>query len=149
KKLPELSRSLGQAVSEFRKGVTTATDDPPQPAPPVAASTAEITDSRQSSGPTVGEGAPTVNRTEPAQETPKQDHRPYRLSLLRGAASHALDHAEEIRELQGLRQVVREPGGQDAMPILEPRPGRQRDNGNRPLLSALVLLDPLQQTKSV
>lgn len=76
KKLPELSRSLGQAVSEFRKGVTTATDDPPQPAPPVAASTAEITDSRQSSGPTVGEGAPTVNRTEPAQENPKQDHRP-------------------------------------------------------------------------
>jgi TatA/E family protein of Tat protein translocase len=34
KKLPELSRSLGQAMSEFKKGVTgTAADEQP-PAPP-------------------------------------------------------------------------------------------------------------------
>ena len=31
KKLPELSRSLGQAVSEFKKGLV---DEPPPPPPP-------------------------------------------------------------------------------------------------------------------
>ena len=35
KKLPELSRSLGQAMSEFKKGVT-GTSDEPLPAPPAA-----------------------------------------------------------------------------------------------------------------
>jgi len=35
KKLPELSRSLGQAMSEFKKGVTGASDEQP-PAPPAA-----------------------------------------------------------------------------------------------------------------
>jgi TatA/E family protein of Tat protein translocase len=35
KKLPELSRSLGQAMSEFKKGVTGTSDEPP-PAPPAA-----------------------------------------------------------------------------------------------------------------
>ena len=35
KKLPELSRSLGQAMSEFKKGVTGTADEQP-PAPPVA-----------------------------------------------------------------------------------------------------------------
>jgi TatA/E family protein of Tat protein translocase len=35
KKLPELSRSLGQAMSEFKKGVTATSDEPP-PAPPAA-----------------------------------------------------------------------------------------------------------------
>ena len=33
KKLPELSRSLGQAMSEFKKGVTGTADEQP-PAPP-------------------------------------------------------------------------------------------------------------------
>ena len=34
KKLPELSRSLGQAMSEFKKGVATGgQDEPPPPAP--------------------------------------------------------------------------------------------------------------------
>ena len=39
KKLPELSRSLGQAVSEFRKGLTTPEEPPgeaPAPADPAA-----------------------------------------------------------------------------------------------------------------
>jgi TatA/E family protein of Tat protein translocase len=35
KKLPELSRSLGQAMSEFKKGVT-GTSDEHAPAPPAA-----------------------------------------------------------------------------------------------------------------
>ena len=35
KKLPELSRSLGQAMSEFKKGVTGTADEHP-PAPPAA-----------------------------------------------------------------------------------------------------------------
>ena len=35
KKLPELSRSLGQAMSEFKKGVTGTADEQP-PAPPAA-----------------------------------------------------------------------------------------------------------------
>ena len=35
KKLPELSRSLGQAMSEFKKGVTGSSDEQP-PAPPAA-----------------------------------------------------------------------------------------------------------------
>ena len=34
KKLPELSRSLGQAMSEFKKGVSTGADEPPPPATP-------------------------------------------------------------------------------------------------------------------
>ena len=33
KKLPELSRSLGQAMSEFKKGVTGTTDEQPPAAP--------------------------------------------------------------------------------------------------------------------
>ena len=32
KKLPELSRSLGQAISEFKKGVATGGQDEPEPA---------------------------------------------------------------------------------------------------------------------
>ncbi len=32
KKLPELSRSLGQAMSEFKKGVATGADEPASPA---------------------------------------------------------------------------------------------------------------------
>ena len=32
KKLPELSRSLGQAMSEFKKGVATGGDEPASPA---------------------------------------------------------------------------------------------------------------------
>jgi sec-independent protein translocase protein TatA len=35
KKLPELSRSIGQAMSEFKKGVTGTSDEQP-PAPPAA-----------------------------------------------------------------------------------------------------------------
>ena len=31
KKLPELSRSLGQAMSEFKKGVATGADESPAP----------------------------------------------------------------------------------------------------------------------
>jgi TatA/E family protein of Tat protein translocase len=31
KKLPELSRSIGQAMSEFKKGVATGTPDEPEP----------------------------------------------------------------------------------------------------------------------
>jgi len=31
KKLPELSRSLGQAISEFKKGVATGGQDEPEP----------------------------------------------------------------------------------------------------------------------
>ena len=34
KKLPELSRSLGQAMSEFKKGVSTGADEPAPPATP-------------------------------------------------------------------------------------------------------------------
>jgi TatA/E family protein of Tat protein translocase len=40
KKLPELSRSLGQAMSEFKKGVTGTPDEQP-PAPPAAPVKAE------------------------------------------------------------------------------------------------------------
>jgi TatA/E family protein of Tat protein translocase len=36
KKLPELSRSLGQAMSEFKKGVATGAHDEPAPAAPPA-----------------------------------------------------------------------------------------------------------------
>ena len=36
KKLPELSRSLGQAMSEFKKGVTGTADEQPPPPPPTA-----------------------------------------------------------------------------------------------------------------
>ena len=42
KKLPELSRSLGQAMSEFKKGVATGSDDAPaQPAPPATPEAAQ------------------------------------------------------------------------------------------------------------
>ena len=43
KKLPELSRSLGQAVSEFKKGVTASKEDEPAPpaGPPPPAEVAE------------------------------------------------------------------------------------------------------------
>jgi TatA/E family protein of Tat protein translocase len=42
KKLPELSRSLGQAMSEFKKGVSTgATDEPTPPSTPPAAEPAK------------------------------------------------------------------------------------------------------------
>jgi len=34
KKLPELSRSLGQAMSEFKKGVSTGAQDEPVPPAP-------------------------------------------------------------------------------------------------------------------
>ena len=37
KKLPELSRSLGQAMSEFKKGVSGAADEQPPAAPTPAA----------------------------------------------------------------------------------------------------------------
>jgi TatA/E family protein of Tat protein translocase len=37
KKLPELSRSLGQAMSEFKKGVTHGAAEEAPPAPPAAA----------------------------------------------------------------------------------------------------------------
>ncbi len=37
KKLPELSRSLGQALSEFKKGVAGAEADPAAAAPPAEA----------------------------------------------------------------------------------------------------------------
>jgi TatA/E family protein of Tat protein translocase len=36
KKLPELSRSLGQAMSEFKKGVSTGAQDEPAPPAPAA-----------------------------------------------------------------------------------------------------------------
>ena len=36
KKLPELSRSLGQAMSEFKKGVSTGAQDEPAPLAPGA-----------------------------------------------------------------------------------------------------------------
>jgi TatA/E family protein of Tat protein translocase len=36
KKLPELSRSLGQAMSEFKKGVATGEQDEPAPPTPAA-----------------------------------------------------------------------------------------------------------------
>ena len=39
KKLPELSRSLGQAMSEFKKGVATGEREEPAPAAPAAAAT--------------------------------------------------------------------------------------------------------------
>jgi len=39
KKLPELSRSLGQAMSEFKKGVSTGAQDE---TPPAAAAPAEV-----------------------------------------------------------------------------------------------------------
>jgi TatA/E family protein of Tat protein translocase len=39
KKLPELSRSLGQALSEFKKGVAGASSDQPdKPEPPASSS---------------------------------------------------------------------------------------------------------------
>jgi len=42
KKLPELSRSLGQAMSEFKKGVSTgATEEPTPPSTPPAAEPAK------------------------------------------------------------------------------------------------------------
>ena len=42
KKLPELSRSLGQAMSEFKKGVSTgAQDEAPAPAAPAEPAKAE------------------------------------------------------------------------------------------------------------
>jgi len=37
KKLPELSRSLGQAMSEFKKGVAGTADEPAPPPTPVKA----------------------------------------------------------------------------------------------------------------
>ena len=42
KKLPELSRSLGQAMSEFKKGVSEIHEEPPSaPAPTAAAKPAD------------------------------------------------------------------------------------------------------------
>ena len=41
KKLPELSKSLGQAMSEFKKGVATGAQD--EPAPPVPAAKPDAT----------------------------------------------------------------------------------------------------------
>jgi len=41
KKLPELSRSLGQAMSEFKKGVSETHEDPPAAAPAAAAPAAK------------------------------------------------------------------------------------------------------------
>ena len=39
KKLPELSRSLGQAMSEFKKGVSVGAQDEPAPAAAASAKT--------------------------------------------------------------------------------------------------------------
>jgi TatA/E family protein of Tat protein translocase len=48
KKLPELSRSLGQAMSEFKKGVATGAQD--EQAPPAPAATSDATaDGRETS----------------------------------------------------------------------------------------------------
>jgi TatA/E family protein of Tat protein translocase len=49
KKLPELSRSLGQAMSEFKKGVSTGAQD--EPAPPAPATKQDAPgDSRETTG---------------------------------------------------------------------------------------------------
>lgn len=60
KKLPELSRSLGQAMSEFRKGVSGAGDPPPAdpPAPAVKPAPAPAADSApdKAAGPATREG---------------------------------------------------------------------------------------------
>jgi TatA/E family protein of Tat protein translocase len=54
KKLPELSRSLGQAMSEFKKGVATGgPDEPAAPATPPA------------SGPAKTEATPESGKTQP------------------------------------------------------------------------------------
>ena len=46
KKLPELSRSLGQAMSEFKKGVSGAADaEPPAPTPAAKPATAPAPES--------------------------------------------------------------------------------------------------------
>jgi TatA/E family protein of Tat protein translocase len=50
KKLPELSRSLGQAMSEFKKGVATGAQDEPAPSPPPAAKPGAVTDGTGDSG---------------------------------------------------------------------------------------------------
>jgi TatA/E family protein of Tat protein translocase len=58
KKLPELSRSLGQAMSEFKKGVSTgASDEPAAPAPATTSATA--------SAPENAETAPEKGKTQP------------------------------------------------------------------------------------
>jgi TatA/E family protein of Tat protein translocase len=47
KKLPELSRSLGQAMSEFKKGVASgAPEEPPPAAPAVAKPEATVEDGK-------------------------------------------------------------------------------------------------------
>ena len=50
KKLPELSRSLGQAMSEFKKGVSTGAADEPAAPAPAAASAPESTETPAEKG---------------------------------------------------------------------------------------------------
>lgn len=49
KKLPELSRSLGQAMSEFKKGVSTGAQD--EPAPPATPAKMEAANDGNDAGP--------------------------------------------------------------------------------------------------
>ena len=56
KKLPELSRSLGQAMSEFKKGVTGTTNE--QPLAPPAAPVKPEGASKPEGAPVKPEGAP-------------------------------------------------------------------------------------------
>jgi TatA/E family protein of Tat protein translocase len=58
KKLPELSRSLGQAMAEFKKGVSGAHDEPP--AAPLAPGTPEA--------------APEAGKPQSAREGGQPDH---------------------------------------------------------------------------
>lgn len=53
KRLPELSRSLGQALSEFKKGVTSGVPEPPPAgdgAPPPAPTPAAVKDESHQGG---------------------------------------------------------------------------------------------------
>ena len=52
KKLPELSRSLGQAMSEFKKGVATGGQDEPAPPAPAAKQDAAADGRETSADPT-------------------------------------------------------------------------------------------------
>jgi TatA/E family protein of Tat protein translocase len=50
KKLPELSRSLGQAMSEFKKGVATGAQDEPVSSPPQPAKAEAAKDAVEDGG---------------------------------------------------------------------------------------------------
>ena len=108
KKLPELSRSLGQAMSEFKKGVTGTSDEQP----PVSAGR-----TRQAGG-RVEAGRRNQGGIEPAKRRRELDP----------GGNEAVDGREEGRDLERLGDVPVHPGFEAALAVALHGVGRHGDD---------------------